>query len=382
MQGAGEESTGEATSDEGQTSDGDDNQSEEGTANDDLQTGDSSLEDGSGDFEAAENGGETSEEANEASGTDDPEALQDTEGQAADAAGDETSNNAQGLAEDEHVTADSFVYKANDDGTCTVTGYKGSEANLNIPASMDGYSVTGIGAEAFNGVSLQSVSIPEGVSWIGQGAFTGCGLSKMGLTSWNIYDLVVNSEAGFNYGDHLIYYVSPRNQDGYIFGPGEDTGFGIAAKNPDDVRKAWCYITVGGVTIKAELVRGDDGRWHLVVDVSWGEGGDCNVGGFVYQDASGNETEIVTSGFFSSFALTYSDNGDGTCTVTGALGRKADLVIPETIGGLKVTAIADSSFQGASWLESVSLPEGLASIGDSAFKGSEVYRYFGHPMER
>ncbi len=121
----------------------------------------------------------------------------------------------------------------------------------------------------------------------------------MGLTSWDIYNSVVSSEAGFNYGDHLVYYVSPRNLDGIVFGPGEDTGFGIAAKNPDDVRRAWCTVTVGSATIKADLVYGDDGCWHLYVDVSWSEGGDCNVGAFVYQDASGNETEIDITGFLA-----------------------------------------------------------------------------------
>ena len=265
---------------------------------------------------------------------------------------------------------DSFIYQVNsDESTCTITGYTGAAGELDIPETISGYAVTGIGEHAFKGGQLSSVSIPSSVSSIGEGAFDGCNLTRMGLTSWDIYNSVVSSEAGFNYGDHLVYYVSPRNLDGIVFGPGEDTGFGIAAKNPDDVRRAWCTVTVGSATIKADLVYGDDGCWHLYVDVSWSEGGDCNVGAFVYQDASGNETEIDITGFFSAFGFQYVDNGDGTCTVTGALGRQADLIIPAEIGSLKVAAISDAAFNGASWVETLTLPEGLASIGESAFQG-------------
>lgn len=278
------------------------------------------------------------------------------------------------------ASVDSFIYQVNsDESTCTITGYTGAAGELDIPETISGYAVTGIGEQAFKGGQFSSVSIPSGVSSIGEGAFDGCNLTRMGLASWDIYNSVVGSEAGFNYGDHLVYYVSPRNLDGIVFGPGEDTGFGIAAKNPEDVRQAWCTVTVGGATIKADLVYGDDGCWHLYVDLSWGGGGDCNVGAFVYQDASGNETEISTTGFFSAFGFQYADNGDGTCTVTGALGRQADLVIPAEIGSLKVAAIGDAAFNGASWVETLELPEGLASIGESSFKGCTSLRSLSLP---
>ena len=43
-------------------------------------------------------------------------------------------------------------------------------------------------------------------------------------------------------------------------------------------------------------------------------------------------------------------------------------MVPSEIDGLRVTAIADKAFQGCSWVETLSLPEGLLSVGDFAFR--------------
>lgn len=56
-----------------------------------------------------------------------------------------------------------------------VTAYKGDRAKVVIPAEYKGGSVRAIGENAFYGnEKLQSVTIPEGVSEIGENAFCGC----------------------------------------------------------------------------------------------------------------------------------------------------------------------------------------------------------------
>lgn len=76
-----------------------------------------------------------------------------------------------------------FVYKVNPDGkTCTVTTYEGKESgDLTVPAKLDGYTVTAIGAYAFYYRSgfTGKLTLPDTVESIGQGAFAGC----YGLTS-------------------------------------------------------------------------------------------------------------------------------------------------------------------------------------------------------
>ena len=266
------------------------------------------------------------------------------------------------------LVANQFTYQLNSDGTCAITGYQGDATTLDIPASLAGATVTSIATEAFKNKGLASVTVPEGVTSIGKGAFGGCDLSQVFLSSWDAYDIFVASESGYSCGDDTLYFVSPKGDCG-AFGPGEDTGFGIAAKKQVDIKSAWCEITLpSGESVRAELIKNDRGQWRLIVDASWAGNGNCAVNGFVYSDPSGNETTVLTTGFFGAYDLTWSDNGDGTCTVTGALGRSAELAVPAELGGLRVSAIGEGAFNGASWIESLSLPEGLSSIRKSAFK--------------
>ena len=61
------------------------------------------------------------------------------------------------------------------DGTCTITDYTGSAANLAIPYTLGGYRVTSIGQQAFyECTSLTSISIPDSVISIGDLAFYYC----------------------------------------------------------------------------------------------------------------------------------------------------------------------------------------------------------------
>jgi hypothetical protein len=60
-------------------------------------------------------------------------------------------------------------------GAITVTGYIGSDSDVTIPLTINGYSVTAISEYAFyNQTNLTSVTILAGVTNIGDGAFGGC----------------------------------------------------------------------------------------------------------------------------------------------------------------------------------------------------------------
>lgn len=71
-----------------------------------------------------------------------------------------------------------FDYDVDDDGNATITGYKGNAWTLIIPKTLDGHKVVAIGRNAFaNSQSkayLKTVVIPEGVTSIASGAFSGC----------------------------------------------------------------------------------------------------------------------------------------------------------------------------------------------------------------
>ena len=73
------------------------------------------------------------------------------------------------------LTSGDFEYSLLNDGTAEITGYKGSKADLTIPSTISGNTVTSIGSGAFLvNTSLKSLTIPGTIKTIGFSAFSGC----------------------------------------------------------------------------------------------------------------------------------------------------------------------------------------------------------------
>ncbi len=60
---------------------------------------------------------------------------------------------------------------------------------------------------------------------------------------------------------------------------------------------------------------------------------------------------------------------EGLATVTGYIGHAKEVVIPASLGGCPVVAIADSAFADNTTLLSVVVPEGVTTVGWFAFSG-------------
>lgn len=66
----------------------------------------------------------------------------------------------------------------------------------------------------------------------------------------------------------------------------------------------------------------------------------------------------------------YEKQGDDEVIITGYIGNETDVIIPEKIDGMTVTAIWDGAFEGKN-IESVKLPKTLDEIHFMAFAGCE-----------
>lgn len=71
---------------------------------------------------------------------------------------------------------------------------------------------------------------------------------------------------------------------------------------------------------------------------------------------------------------------NGTATVTSGP-AEGDIVVPATLGGCPVDAIAYWAFQGCSGLHSVTLPATISDIGDNAFQGCDALVEFRLPPD-
>jgi hypothetical protein len=68
-----------------------------------------------------------------------------------------------------------FTFTTNEDNTIAITGYTGAGGAVTIPGTIRGLPVTSIGIDAFaENATLTSVTIPDGVTLIENGAFWYC----------------------------------------------------------------------------------------------------------------------------------------------------------------------------------------------------------------
>ena len=83
-------------------------------------------------------------------------------------------------------------------------------------------------------------------------------------------------------------------------------------------------------------------------------------------DANENPFVVNLSGSGDPLPFTYT-NSDDQLTITGYTGPGGAVVIPDTIGGLRVVVIGDYAFSGKSNITSIQIPEGVSTIGTGAF---------------
>ena len=111
------------------------------------------------------------------------------------------------------ATSGDYEYEVLDDGTARITDYFGTGGDVVIPESIDGYTVTAIGDEAFIVCgALTSIVIPDSVTTIGARAFAFCDA----LTTVEIPDSVrsIGSDPFYDTG----YYHQESNwENGVLY---------------------------------------------------------------------------------------------------------------------------------------------------------------------
>ncbi len=185
----------------------------------------------------------------------------------------------------------------------TIVKYNGLDKKITIPATYNGYPITSIGDEAFQGSGVQQVTIPTSITSIGKNAFDGC----------------TNLET--------VYYDGKKS-----------TGW-------DAISKENCGLPIG-VTV---ICLGD---YNFTIDAETGK-----VGIVRYNVNPLPETEITVPAEYQGRQVTSINSG----TFYGYSGLTS-VTIPEGI-----TSIGEAAFYSCSDLESVTLPNTLTSIGVASF---------------
>lgn len=313
-----------------------------------------------------------------------------------------------------------FDYVVLPDGTAELTEYLGSNNNIHIPETIDGYNVSSIGDECFyNKTSVETVDIYENITSIGDYVFRGC--SSLSYIEFHGDDLEIgnldisddvriecneNSAAHryaertnhrdlrlldnvfsyFNLADGTVEIVGYwRNIETieipqYINGKqvtviGEGAFYATNTSFYDEVRRI--IIPDGVTTIEDNAfyfpttVDGGYYREITVPDSVHSFGFEpfnyvtinCNADSYTHLYCC--ETEI---GFrLLDCDYKYVIQSDGTAIIKDWYGDETEIVVPSVINGRSVISI-DGAFRFEDSLESVVISNGITSIGQSAFE--------------
>jgi len=261
--------------------------------------------------------------------------------------------------------AQDFTY-TNNNGTITITGYKGSSDVIIIPSTINGLPVTSIGADAFIWQRFTSVTIPDSITNIEYEAFGECKL----LTSVTIPNSVTTIGARTFAGCDSLTNVTVPNSITSI----EQSAFNLC-------------ISLNGLTIPNSVtnIGGAAFGWCTSLTSVTFPNSVTTIGGSAFEYsgltnvAIPNSVTTIGARAFKTYTLTnmmveaenvnYSSlNGvlfDKTQTtlVEYPIGRVAtSFTFPDT-----VTHIGEAAFEGCTNLAFITTLSHMTSIGNNAF---------------
>ena len=322
------------------------------------------------------------------------------------------------------------------DGNVIITSYNGTVANLIIPSSFDGISVTEIGTSAFYGnTSLQGVQIPNTIEIIGLNAFAYCtslwqvqfapqGVLKqiesnafIGCSALNkfIFPETVLSIGSHAFADCLALegIILPDNitelSSGIFFNCEKLTSVTLGSKLTKIGVNSFTNCGLISVTIPDNVtligesafrenenlrqVTLNNGLKTLSQYTFYG----CNslesinipnsvteLGYYAFYGCSSLETAVLGNGIEKILAAFYDCNNLTNITFGSGLIEIGDFsfwncnLISVTIPN-KVTSIGVSAFQKNENLQHIAFNDGLVTINDNAFSGCSALKSLNIP---
>ncbi len=226
------------------------------------------------------------------------------------------------------TTDDGFLFY-DDDKECYLLGYNGDRSDLTMPEKSPSGKEYGIYQYAFIYCSgLMSITIPDSVTLIGEGAFGGCS----GLTSITIPDSVTSI------GNSAFYDCIGLTS--VTIGRGVSSiGSGIFG-GCNKLVEVWNYSNLSNGLISSNSYRIKN----------------------IYTTAEKSKQTITDDGF-----LFYED--DGECYLLGYNGNKTELTLPNQSPSGTEYKLYPYAFYYFAWLTSIVIPDGVISVEDYAFYG-------------
>ena len=234
-------------------------------------------------------------------------------------------------------------------------------------------SIRSIGDYAFAFcINIESINIPSGLSVMNEGILSGCYTLKSISIPANVKSIKEGAiEACLSLEDIYIYNPIADINDRAI-----DTE-GIRFSDITAAEYADMFAELNKMYVSDDYSEEEIAEKEQECEDASDEAEDCVLDVVIhgYNNSSASfyaqQNEIAFNAFEgspdSSLCLSY-EIIDGEVTITDCYDQfSGDMVIPETIEGCPVTAIADEAFAEVYLLESILIPETVTSIGAGAF---------------
>ena len=299
------------------------------------------------------------------------------------------------MVEQQESDWDYYVHygDTDEDEVALITRYKGTDTELEVPAEIDGYKVTGIDSYVFGyceglkniilpeGVkriedyafldcdSLESITLPEGVESIGKGAFRRC----VSLKNITLPEGITSIEEGVFFACSSLESITLP--EGVKSIGSEAFSHCVSLKD--------ITLPEGMESIGSEAFS----HCYSLKNITLPEGVESiGSGAFKYCDSlesitlPGSVTSIEPTAFatFGNTQIIVSENNEKFCSVDGVLFDKNKEVLIACVNKKAykipegVTTIGKQAFSGSMWFESIVLPEGVTSIEEGAFWGKPL----------
>ena len=265
-----------------------------------------------------------------------------------------------------YLATDSKAIFAKSNGELSVSRYISAGTTYEIPAKLNGLSVTSIGDGAFSSYTdLKSITIPDSVTSIGNRVFYNCGLKSItipdsvtsigknafescnGLTSITIPDKVTSI------GTNAFLYCSALEE------------IKVAEGNANYHSAGNCLIETASKTLII-------GCKNSVIPT---DGSVTSIGNYAFHSCKGltsitipNSVTSIGDGAFgncsnlTTITILDSVTSIGGWAFSGCSGLTT-ITIPNS-----VTSIGNGAFSGCSGLTTITIPNSVTSIGDYAFR--------------
>ena len=305
--------------------------------------------------------------------------------------------------------ASGITYIIHNDNTASVYSFDASSGVTNVVIGLTGdyadYTVIAIYPNVFSSTSITSVVIPEGVTVIGNSAFSSCysltsvtlpsTLKEIGASAFyhcnSSYFTAITFPAGLTtIGDNAFQYCyalqSIKLPDSVTtIGncafynchnaqmsalPGALVSIGYEAFSSVQFMQA-LIIPQSVITIGSNALHGNVIVFHASRPEGWSESWHNDSSMVVW-----NVKEIYVD---TTYGVTYVLFNDGTAAVIGFDNRHESVVILSEINGCTVTEIAARAFYESEEIETIQLPDTLLRIGESAFNGCHYLKKINLP---